>query len=71
MLRQMRLGSVKNPAASVEKREAGNQFFLAGDLQSAMVNYTRAVVLGQTNTNELAAAYANRYSSMSTILIIS
>ena len=61
----MRLGSVKNQAASVEKREEGNQFFLAGDLQSAMVHYTRAVVLGQTNTAELAAAYANRYTSMS------
>ena len=57
----MRLGSVKDQTESVKKREAGNQFFLAGDLQSAMVNYTRAVVLGEAGTTELASAYANRF----------
>ena len=60
LLRDMRLGGGKDTGQSTQRREAGNQFFLAGDLQSAMVNYTRAVVLGVENTPELASAFANR-----------
>ena len=60
LLRDMRLGGGKDNVQSTQRREAGNQFFLAGDLQSAMVNYTRAVVLGVENTTELASAFANR-----------
>ena len=56
----MRLGGGKDNKASVERREAGNKCFLSGDNQSAMINYTRAVVLGEAGTGHLASAYANR-----------
>ena len=41
----MRSGGLKDPGQSQAKRETGNQYFLAGDLHTAMVNYSRAVVL--------------------------
>lgn len=58
LLRNMRHG--KDPNTSAKKREVGNQAFLAGDLHSAMVNYSRAVVLASDNTTDLASAFANR-----------
>ena len=60
MLRQMRLGMAKDPGQSLQRREEGNKFFQGGDLQSALVSYTRAVVLGEDNTVDLASAFANR-----------
>ena len=58
LLRAMR--QEKDPDTSAKKREVGNQAFLGGDLHTAMVNYSRAVVLASDNTSELASAYANR-----------
>lgn len=58
LLRAMR--QEKDPETSVKKREVGNKAFVGGDLHTAMVNYSRAVVLASENTQELASAYANR-----------
>ena len=60
LLRSMRSGGVKDAQQSKIRRETGNQHFLSGDLQTAMINYSRAVVLGENNSQELAAAFANR-----------
>ena len=62
MLREMRLGMSKDPEQSRRRREEGNKFFQGGDLHSALVSYTRAVVLGEDNTVDLASAFANRFS---------
>ena len=62
MLREMRFGMSKDPEQSLRRREEGNKFFQGGDLQSALVSYTRAVVLGEDNTVDLASAFANRCS---------
>ena len=56
----MRLGLTKDPEQSLRRREEGNNFFQGGDLQSALVSYTRAVVLGEDSTPDLASAFANR-----------
>ena len=58
LLRAMR--QEKDPDTSGKKREVGNKAFVAGDLHTAMVNYSRAVVLAADKTLELASAYANR-----------
>ena len=50
----------KDPETSAKKREVGNKAFVGGDLHTAMVNYSRAVVLASDTTQELASAYANR-----------
>ena len=55
----MRSGSVKDAQQSQARRETGNQYFLAGDLHTAMVNYSRAVVLAEDGSQNLAAAFAN------------
>ena len=54
----MRSGSVKDAQQSQARRETGNQYFLAGDLHTAMVNYSRAVVLAEDGSQNLAAAFA-------------
>ena len=36
----MRSGSLKDAQQSQDRRETGNQYFLAGDLHTAMVNYS-------------------------------
>lgn len=58
LLRAMR--QEKDTAASNKKREAGNHAFQSGDYATAMVNYSRAVVLGRDATTDLSLAYANR-----------
>jgi len=58
LLRSMR--QEKDPETSAKKREVGNKAFVGGDLHTAMVNYSRAVVLASDKTQELASAYANR-----------
>ena len=55
----MSSGSVKDTQQSQARRETGNQYFLAGDLHTAMVNYSRAVVLAQDGSQNLAATFAN------------
>ena len=50
----------KDPKTIFKEREVGNKAFVGGDLHTAMVNYSRAVVLASENTQELASAYANR-----------
>ena len=54
----MRSGSVKEAQQSQSRRETGNQYFLAGELHTAMVNYSRAVVLAEDGSQNLAAAFA-------------
>ena len=54
----MRSGSLKDAQQSQARRETGNQYFLAGDLHTAMVNYSRAVVLAEDGSQNLAAAFA-------------
>ena len=56
----MRSGGMKDAEQSKARRETGNQYFLAGDLHTAMVNYSRAVVLAENGSQDLAAAFANR-----------
>ena len=56
----MRAGGGKDAGQSKARRETGNQYFLAGDLHTAMVNYSRAVVLAEDGSQDLAAAFANR-----------
>ena len=55
----MSSGSVKDAQQSRARRETGNQYFLAGELHTAMVNYSRAVVLAEDGSQNLAAAFAN------------
>ena len=69
LMQGIRLGMTKDPGESVRKREEGNKSFQGGDLQSALVNYTRAVVLGEDNTTDLASALANRSDSRKHIII--
>ena len=69
LMQGIRLGMTKDPGESVRKREEGNKSFQGGDLQSALVNYTRAVVLGEDNTTDLASALANRSDSREHIII--
>ena len=60
LLRSMRSGGVKDAQQSKAKKETGNQHFLSGDLHTAMINYSRAVVLAENKSQDLAAAFANR-----------
>ena len=60
LLRSMRSGGVKDAQQSRAKKETGNQHFLSGDLHTAMINYSRAVLLAEDKSQDLAAAFANR-----------
>ena len=51
----------KDLTASVTRREAGNTAFQGGDYHTAMVNYSRAVVMAVADTPDLGMAYANRW----------
>ena len=51
----------KDLTASVTRREAGNTAFQGGDYHTAMVNYSRAVVMAVDDTPDLGMAYANRW----------
>ena len=62
LLRSMR--QEKDPETSAKKREVGNKAFVSGDLHTAMVNYSKAVVLASEKTQELASAYANRLTNV-------
>ena len=60
VLRTMRVGGVKDAQQSKARKETGNQHFLSGDLHTAMINYSRAVLLAEDKSQDLAAAFANR-----------
>ena len=50
LLRSLRSGGLKDSEQSKARRETGNQYFQAGDLHTAMVNYSKAVVLAESGS---------------------
>ena len=50
LLRSLRSGGMKDGEQSKARRVKGNQHFLAGDLHTAMVNYSKAVVLADSGS---------------------
>ena len=60
LLRAMTVRQQKDVAGSVTRREEGNRAFQAGDLSTALAHYSRAALLALPDTQDLAAAFANR-----------